>query len=89
MERDSTRSRGPRDASLDNLDKRQHKVPPFLLLSQVNTKFKLCIHIIFIKKYKNYFMVYRNLLMNIKQRLLNAGSIYLVRSLQAQTLMVF
>ncbi|XP_025406145.1 WD repeat-containing protein 91 [Sipha flava] len=34
LERDSTRSRGPRDASLDNLDKRQHKVPPFLLLSQ-------------------------------------------------------
>lgn len=36
LERDSTRSRGPRDTSLDNLDKRQHKVPPFLLLSQVN-----------------------------------------------------
>lgn len=36
LERDSTRSRGPRDASLDNLDKSQHKVPPFLLLSQVN-----------------------------------------------------
>lgn len=35
LERDSTRSRGPRDASLDNLDRRQHKVPPFLLLSQV------------------------------------------------------
>ncbi|XP_050436950.1 WD repeat-containing protein 91 isoform X2 [Adelges cooleyi] len=34
LERDSSRSRGPRDTSLDNLDKRLQKVPPFLLLSQ-------------------------------------------------------
>ncbi|XP_050533685.1 WD repeat-containing protein 91 [Daktulosphaira vitifoliae] len=34
LERDSIRNRSPRDTSLDNLDKKQQKVPPFLLLSQ-------------------------------------------------------